>query len=358
MPFVRPALSELRDDIRAEIDSRLPGADSRPRRAVLNVVATAQAGALYGLYFFLDWISRQITAQTAEEEQLDRHASFWGIARERATTATGNVTLSGTEGSAVAAGTVLRRSDGAEFRILAGVVIAAGTATAEVAATTPGGAANTDAGVKLSFVSPVPGVGSAATVAAGGLAGGSDEEEDRLVLQRILARVQQPPHGGNQKDYVDWALDRGNHGVAVTRAWVYPREQGDGTVTVRFLMDDTYDDGIPEAADVAAVQAYIDQPDVRPVSVEVIVVAPVAVPLDIEVAEIDPDTAEIRAAVLAELEDMLRVRAEPGGTVRLSWIWEAVARATGEDSHLVVSPAADVTHATGEVAVLGEVTWS
>ncbi len=358
MPFARPTLAELRDEIRADVDSRLPGADSRPRRAVLNVMATAQAGALYGLYFFHDWISRQVTPQTAEDEQLDRHASFWGIARVQATTATGEVTLTGSDGNAVAAGTLLQRADGAEFRIEAGVLIVAGAATVEVVAVQPGAAGNTDAGVQLAFVSPVPGVGSSATVAAGGLAGGTDQEEDRLLLQRVLQRVQLPPHGGNRKDYLDWALDRGNHGVASTRAWVYPGELGSGTVVVRFVMEDDYVDGIPLAADVDAVQAWIDGQDVRPVTADVTVVAPVAVDLDIEISNLDPDTAAIRAAAVAELQDMLRERAEPGGTIRLSWIWEAVARATGEDSHLVVTPAADVVYATGQFPVLGTVTWS
>jgi len=54
---------------------------------------------------------------------------------------------------------------------------------------------------------------------------------------------------------------------------------------------------------------------------------------------------------------MLRRRAVPGGTIRRSWIWEAVSVAAGEDSHAITAPAGDVAHGTGEIAVLGVITY-
>ena len=78
-------------------------------------------------------------------------------------------------------------------------------------------------------------------------------------MARLLLRIRRPPHGGARHDYVGWALDKESHGLAVTRAWDYGLELGLGTVTVRFMMDDAYADGIPLAADVTTVQTYIDQ---------------------------------------------------------------------------------------------------
>ena len=63
--------------------------------------------------------------------------------------------------------------------------------------------------------------------------GGTDAETDDQLRARILHRIQNPPMGGAQADYVTWALAV----PGVTRAWA-ASEQGIGTMTVRFLMDD------------------------------------------------------------------------------------------------------------------------
>ena len=54
---------------------------------------------------------------------------------------------------------------------------------------------------------------------------------------------------------------------------------------------------------------------------------------------------------------MLRRDAVSGGTILISQIREAISIAAGEDDYQVPRPAADVTHATGEIAVMGTVTW-
>jgi uncharacterized phage protein gp47/JayE len=140
------------------------------------------------------------------------------------------------------------------------------------------------------------------------------------------------------------------------RVWVAALENGPGTVVVRFMADDGAGGmAIPDAGDVAAVQAYIDT--VRPVTAVVTVAAPTAVPMDFEIA-LTPDTAAVRAAVQAELADLLLREASPGGTILISHIREAVSIAAGETDHVLTSPAANVEHGAGEIATLGAFTWS
>src|SRR5262245_61945516 len=134
MPLTRPTLSELVDRAAADIEARLPGTDARLRRSVLNVLARMQAGAVHGLYGAIEFLPRQIIPAQAEPEYLERWCSVWGIPRVPAAAATGNVTFTGTNGAAIPAGTVVARSDGAEFTTTAPGVIAAGTATVAVAA--------------------------------------------------------------------------------------------------------------------------------------------------------------------------------------------------------------------------------
>ncbi|SDH88249.1 baseplate J/gp47 family protein, partial [Roseospirillum parvum] len=181
------------------------------------------------------------------------------------------------------------------------------------------------------------------------LTGGVDTESDEGLRTRLLARIQAPPHGGSRADYIAWTREVIGGEAPV---WVAPGELGLGTVTVRFL---TVGGDIPDGPAVAAVQAHLDA--VRPVTAEVFVVAPVAVPLDVEISGLDPDTPAVRAAIEAEIADLIRRQAEPGGTILLSHLREAVSLAAGEHDHVVVSPAANVTHGTGEIAVMGAITW-
>lgn len=349
MSFSRPTLRTLIDRTIADINARLPDADARLAFSNLNVLAYVNAGSAHGLYGFIDWLSRQIIIDTAEVEFLDRWAGIWGVTRKAAAPATGNVTFTGTNGSTIAIGTLAQRADGVQYQTTALGTIASGSATVAVVAVEGGAASNAVAGVALSLVSPVTGVNGSATVASGDLTGGADAETDTALRDRLLARIQQPPHGGAKDDYEAWALEV----AGVTRVWVYPNGMGIGTVVVRFVRDADASI-IPDAGEVTAVQTYIDAR--RPVTAAVTVAAPVAVPLNFTV-QLTPNTAAVQAAVQAELADLIRRESEPGGTILLSHIREAVSIASGETNSIVTVPAADVTHTTGQMATMGTITW-
>lgn len=352
MAFSRPTLSELIERTLADMSSRVVGAVGAVlRRSMLGVIARVIAGASHQLHGHLDWVSRQILPDTADDEELDRHGSLWGVTRKAADYAAGNVTFTGTNGSTIPALTVLQRSDGVEFTTDAEGTISGGTATVAVTCSTAGTTGNTDASTTLSLLSPVSGVNSSATVAVGGLTGGDDTESDDDYRARIAARIQQPPHGGADFDYVTWAKEV----AGVTRAWCYPQYLGPGTVGVTFVRDDDTGSIIPDTNEVQEVQDYIDE--LRPVTADVTVFAPTPVELDMTIA-ISPNTAAVQAAITAEIEDLLLREAEPGGTILLSHLREAVSIAAGEYDHDLTVPAADVTHSTGELAVLGTITFS
>ena len=122
------------------------------------------------------------------------------------------------------------------------------------------------------------------------------------------------------------------------------------------MMDDSYGDGIPLAADVTAMQAYMDR--VRPVTAAVTVAAPIAVPLDFEIAGLDPVSRSVRDAVEAELRDLIRREAKPGGTLLISHIREAISIAAGENDHRLISPVADVGVSIGRIITFGTVSRS
>lgn len=349
MPYSRPSLTQLIARARDDFEARMPGVDSRLRRSVADALATIHAGAMSGLYGLVDWVWRQILPDTAEREQLDRWALIFGVTRKAVIPASGSVTLAGVSGSVVPAGSLLVRSDGTEYATTLVATLVLGAATVPVVATAGGEGGNAPVGQRLTFTAPIAGVNAVAIVAAGGLINGAGEEDDEAMRARLLTRIRQPPHGGNETDYVSWALEV----AGVTRAWVAPNEQGPGTVVVRFVMDERIDI-IPLIGDVSAVQDYIDA--LRPVTAALTVVAPIAAPLAMTIRAVPP-TPEVQAAIVEELADLLRREAEPGGTILISRIREAISLAAGEIDHEVIAPIGNVFHSTGQIAVPGVITW-
>ncbi len=349
MPLARPTLAELIDRAAADIEAELPGTDARLRRSNLNVFARVHGGAMHSLYAYLQWLAEQLMVDTAETVFLDRYAGIWGVLRVPASFAEGLVAVTGSTGAVVPAGARLQRSDAATYTVSADATLVSGAASVAVVADVAGAAGNAGAGTQMSFAEPVPGVLGSAVVAAGGLSQGADREADDGLRARVLARIQQPPMGGAAADYVAWALEV----PGVTRAWVYPLEGGVGTVVVRFVRDN--DVGfIPDSTEVAAVQTYIG--DRKPVTAAVTVLAPTAVALNMTIA-LTPNTLAVRTAAEAELIDLLKREAKPGGTILVSKLREAISVAAGESNHVLSAPSADVAHGAGQMPVLGTITW-
>lgn len=359
MPFARPTLGELINRIRNDLRGRLEIGGPLLRRAMADVLAAVWAGGIHLLYGFLDWLFRQLFADTAEREQLLRKAALYGIFPVAATFATGNVTATGTNGSSIPVDTILRLDAATAYRVTVGQVIASGTATLPVTAVLAGAAANVPAGTTLTFETSIPGVNSSATVATGDLTGGDDGDDGdagtERVRTRLLLRLQEPPEGGADQDYIGWALAV----AGVTRVWTYPNELGLGTVVVRFVRDNDVSI-FPDAGEVAAVQAAENAQ--RPITAAVTVAAPtgLAVAFTIHVV---PDNADTRTAVTAELTDLLARVAEPGdgagrGTVLLSSIRTAIGVAEGVTDYTLTVPSADVVPTTGQLPTVGVITWT
>ena len=351
--FKRPTLQSLIDRAIRDFNAALDTARASLRYTVENVMAGIISGQTHGLYGYLDHIARQAFVGSATSSSLENWGRVWNVARKAATKAEGTVIFSGADGSTISAGTELQRSDGATYLVVSGGEVSSGEVELSVIASDYGKSFNTEAAIQLSLISSIAGVFTQCAAGSGGIAGGADIEDDDEFRARIEARIQVPPHGGAAQDYRAWALDF----PGVTRAWVAPQEMGLGTVTVRFMMDGTYADGIPLEADEIALKAYIYDEYRRPVTADVYCVAPIPVPLDITIRDLTPATAEVKAAVEAEMADMILRNQEPGKAVPVSKTWEAVSIASGESSHQIVSPSDNFFLGVGEIPVLGEITY-
>lgn len=354
MAFARPTLQELISRTTADLASRLEITSEVLRRAMARIWARVWAGVAHMLHGHLDWSGRQLLASTADDSELDRHGADLLLPRLVATYATGPLTINGADGSIVPAGTRWQRGDGLQYETLAELTIgSSGAGDVDVRSLDAGLVANCAVGTKMTLVSPIATVFSSAVVAADGVGGGSDVETDAAYRARILERKRSTPHGGNNDDYVRWVREVSS---AITRVWVYPGWAGVGSVGVTFVCDDQAGSIIPSGSLVDAVQAHLDEPDVRPVIAEVIAFAPAAQPIDFTIAPA-PNNSAVRTAIQAELADLLRRQGKPPYTIALSQFAEAISLAAGEQSHVMTQPSAPVTVLAGNAPQLGAFTW-
>jgi uncharacterized phage protein gp47/JayE len=350
MPWSTPTLKDVRGIVRDNVRGRLPGADASVPNSVLRVISDAQGGLCHLTLQYIDWLALQLLPDTAETEWLDRHGAIWlvnsdnSLGRKQATFAQGMVTFTGINGTVVPIFTQLTGQQ-VGYETTAAITIGSGPTNASARALDPGALGNLQLGDTLGV--NVPGADAAVTVVE--MIGGTDTENDDDLRARILHRIRNPAMGGSEADYITWALAV----PGVTRAWAAP-EQGLGTITVRFLMDElrASDDGWPIQTDVYAVQDYIDQK--RPVTVkDCYVLAPIKQFVDVTIQDLMPDTAEAQAAAEASIRTMLRELAHPGQTIYAAWISYAVMNTPGVESFTLVTTDDAVMPNLGTMAVLG-----
>jgi uncharacterized phage protein gp47/JayE len=138
-----------------------------------------------------------------------------------------------------------------------------------------------------------------------------------------------------------------------------------GSLTVLFVCDDQVGGIIPNAPKISEVADYIEEHTDpitgqlvgRAVNTTVIVDAPITQTVDFTISPA-PNTDAVKGAIEAELVDLLRREAQPGGTILISHIQAAISEAAGETDHVLTAPAADVVCASGTIAIMGTITWA
>ncbi|MET3132228.1 putative phage protein gp47/JayE [Oxalobacteraceae bacterium GrIS 1.11] len=370
MPYTRPTLTMLRDQVAQDIASALPGADALLRFSNLNIAGVAQANLANLHYGYLDWIARQATPFTATDEFLEGWAALKGVYRKSAASATGAVTFAGANGARIPAGSSLVRGDGVTGATLMDAIVAGGAATVAVAIDAdPAGAGgafgNTLAGVVMTLGQAIAGVQANGVVSAA-FTGGADIENDDALRSRMLLAYQNTPQGGDRADYEGWAKSV----PGVTRAWCAPNSFGAGTVVVYVMFDvgNAAANGFPQGTDGVAglepraMAAAGDQLAVadailplQPVTALVYVVAPVAAPINFTISGIAPAR---RGAVQGAIADVFfRNGAAIGGSIPIAFIWSAIAGVSGVSDFVISTPAADIANAPGTLPVVGIITY-
>lgn len=367
MPFPRPSLTALRNTAIQDITtSGVPGLTGLLRNAVLRVLAWVMAGLAYSVYGYADWIARMGTPFTAADEYLYAWAGLIGIYPEPATAATGTASFSGNAGVAMLNGTPLARQDGTTYQTTADAVTdASGIITVPIIATVVGAYTNCAAGTPIGISTPIAGINGNGTT--GIVTGGADAETNDALRTRMLFKYREPPQGGANADYIEWAREV----PGCTRAWVVPWGYGPGSVVVFPMFDDTESayGGFPQGTDGCASEesrgptATGDQLlvaehiwPVQPVTSLVYVAAPQPFPVDVTLEALEPNTADMQSQIVAALNDAFLIIGEINGIVWPSDLYEAILAVPGIEHFTMSVPAEGFQAPPGTLPMLGTFT--
>lgn len=311
----------------------------------------ATAAQLQSLYIQAQWVLDQSFPQTAQGEALEKHAQLRGLRRGVATRAAGSLRfgVSAAVGSdlAIDAGTVCMTADGVRFQTTEDAVLSKGLVYVDVPAEAvePGKAGNAAANT-VTIMAAMP-VGVRACTNPEAFSGGDDEESDEGLRRRLLDTYQRLPNGANAAYYEQTALSR----TGVAAAVAVGRPRGVGSVDLYIATDA----GLPDETLLAEVNEFLQEK--REISVDLLVLAPTAHPVNISVA-VQPAPGftfeEVQAAVDAALREVF-TGAMLGKSVTLAFLGNLLYDLECVQNYSFASPSADLAASPTALPCLGTV---
>lgn len=392
MPYSRPTLSTLIQQVNGDIQTGLPGTDPLLRFSALQILGNALAGLANEQYGYTDFVAQQAVPFTATGEFLAAWAALKNIYREAATQAgavtPGQITFPAANTSPalqIQVGTTITRGDGVQYVTTALATASSGSivVSAEAAADPTGqtGAfGNCAVGTVMTLGTSITGITSTGSVTTA-FTGGADLEDDDSLRSRMLAAFQNPPQGGAVSDYIEWALKVNG----ITRAWCNPNGFGAGTVVAYVMLDnaESGNNGFPVGTNGVATnewrgtQATGDQLTVanyiyplRPVTALVYVCAPTQNTVNFTISGTGSWSSATKSLVQAAIQGVFIMYGNPvgpssgntppttSGTIDLSFIESAIAAVTGTSGFVITTPSGNITGTVGSLPVLGVITWN
>lgn len=359
MGYNPPTFESIRDSLLAIYRNLVPGADVSSDSEIYARACIAAAAAAQNSYG-VRYVEDQIFPDTADLDNLVRHAALYGLARLDPTISTGTLTVTGIPATVVPIGLTAIHADGTEFLTTTGGVIpGGGSLDVALDSVTTGTIANKSTGDELEIQSPPAGVDGTATVATD-CEGGTDIEAQAALLARVLERMRAGSAGGTASDYVQWAeaVD------GVLQADCLPLRRGAGTVSVAVYTAGVGGVRAPAGAGLrATVLAALD--DARPVTADVDVpaISEISQAVTVTILEYEDgyDEATVRAAVETAISAHL-YGLVTGETLYRSRLGRTISAVSGVLDYDLTVPAANVPATvdptTVEVLAPGVVTVS
>jgi len=269
--------------LKPEVNTKQTDSDWYVRARVIGGVGS-------GIYSDQRKIADDPFPQAARREAVRKHLkTYFDRDFNAAQQATGNVSVTGTNGSSVPAGTEFTYSpNGNAYQATSTVTLIGVTGVVPVQSVSAGQSQNLLEGAELTLPSPPAGINSAAVVFGGDISDGKDEETTEEAVASILAFIRNPIAGGKKSDYEQFAqaADPSVNDVNVIRFY-----RGLGTVGIAITagtadIDAAIDNGDPviftaSQALIDSVQEYVDA--LNPLTDCLSVFGATEVPIDVTV---------------------------------------------------------------------------
>ena len=312
----------------------------------------ALAAEVQSLLAQADWVLDQSFPQTAQGQYLDYHAETRALTRLPAARATGVLRFSAPSAAVtdyeIEAGSVAMTTGGARFETTEKATLRKGETSVDVPARAVEAGAHGNAIAGAVHVMSVYPVGITRCENPEAFSGGSDEESDEKLRERVLESYRRLPNGANAAFYEQEALRFPN--VAAAKA--VGRARGIGTVDVYVSTHG----GAPGEALLGEIRAALQKK--REIAVDVAVKVPAEKRVDVT-AELEAEQGWTMREITDAAQEALQAYftgerlGEPVYRAKLASILYGV---LGVKNYHLLAPAADVPAGATELPVLGKMT--
>ena len=312
----------------------------------------ALAAEVQSLLAQADWVLDQSFPQTAQGQYLDYHAETRALTRLPAARATGVLRFSAPSAAVtdyeIEAGSAAMTTVGVRFETTEKATLRKGETSVDVPARAVEAGANGNAIAGAVHVMAVYPVGITRCENPEAFSGGSDEESDEKLRERVLESYRRLPNGANAAFYEQEALRFPN--VAAAKA--VGRARGIGTVDVYVSTHG----GAPEEELLGEISAALQKK--REIAVDVAVKVPAEKSIDVA-AELEAEQGWTMREITDAAQEALQAYftgerlGEPVYRAKLASILYGV---PGVKNYHLLAPAADVPAGATELPVLGKMT--
>ena len=311
----------------------------------------ALAAEVQSLLAQADWVLDQSFPQTAQGQYLDYHAETRALTRLPAARATGVLRFSAPSAAVtdyeIEAGSAAMTTGGVRFETTEKAMLRKGETSVDVPARAVEAGANGNAIAGAVHVMAVYPVGITRCENPEAFSGGSDEESDEKLRERVLESYRRLPNGANAAFYEQEALRFPN--VAAAKA--VGRARGIGTVDVYVSTHG----GAPEEELLGEISAALQKK--REIAVDVAVKVPTEKSIDVA-AELEAEQGWTMREITDAAQEALQAYftgerlGEPVYRAKLASILYSV---PGVKNYHLLAPAEDAAVDATELPVLGEV---
>jgi uncharacterized phage protein gp47/JayE len=214
-------------------------------------------------------------------------------------------------------------------------------------------------GDALAIETQIAGLSSNAYTMFSDISGGTNDETYEEWKERVVYRYQHPITYFNVANITTVAKSI----EGVTRVWVQECTPDVGQVTVYFCRDNDVDI-IPDATEIQQVKNAVDaMRTVKDDPADIFVYAPTKVAVDITFSSITPDTPTMRTAIINSIRQMFTNNIDLGTSVSLDKLKSAIQYSfdleSGKqlDTYTLTAPSTDIAVTSGQLAVMGTVTF-